>query len=83
MKTLKLQHQQGSLAIIEGDGYKLIEYYIPEYPQHIYTHTGRQLEIALWKLFQLRGYTHVQLDSEPLMTMLEFITMIENIKWSE
>ena len=83
MKTLRLQHQMGSLAIIEGDGYKLIEYYIPEYQQHIYTYKGRQLELALWKLFQLRGYTHVQLDSEPLMTMLEFITMIENIKWSE
>jgi len=83
MKTLKLQHQMGSLAIIEGDGYKLIEYYIPEYQQHIYTYTGRQLELTLWKMFQLQGYTHVQLDSEPLMTMLEFITMIENIKWSE
>ena len=83
MKTLRLQHQMGSLAIIEGDGYTLIEHYIPEYQQHIYTHTGRHLELTLWKLFQLRGYTHVQLDSEPLMTMLEFITMIENIKWSE
>jgi hypothetical protein len=83
MKTLRLQHQMGSLAIIEGDGYKLIEYYIPEYQKYIYTHTGRQLELTLWKMFQLQGYTHVQLDSEPLMTMLEFITMIENIKWSE
>ena len=84
MKTLRLQHQMGSLAIIEGDGYKLIEYYIPDYTNlYVFTETGKQLELTLWKLFALQGYTHVQLDSEPLMTMLEFITMIENIKWSE
>ena len=79
MKTLRLQHQMGSLAIIEGDGYKLIEYYIPDYTNlYVFTETGKQLELTLWKLFQLQGYTHVQLDSEPLMTMQEFITNIEN-----
>jgi len=79
MKTLKLQHQMGSLAIIEGDGYKLIEHYIPDYTNlYVFTETGKQLELTLWKLFQLQGYTHVQLDSEPLMTIQEFITNIEN-----
>ncbi len=79
MKTLRLQHQQGSLAIIEGDGYKLIEYYIPDYTNlYVFTETGKQLELTLWKLFALQGYTHVQLDSEPLMTIQEFITNIEN-----
>ena len=79
MKTLRLQHQMGSLAIIEGDGYKLIEYYIPDYTNlYVFTETGKQLELTLWKLFALQGYTHVQLDSEPLMTMQEFITNIEN-----
>jgi hypothetical protein len=79
MKTLKLQHQMGSLAIIEGDGYKLIEYYIPDYTNlYVFTETGKQLELTLWKLFALQGYTHVQLDSEPLMTIQEFITNIEN-----
>ena len=79
MKTLRLQHQMGSLAIIEGDWYKLIEYYIPYYTNlYVFTETGKQLELTLWKLFALQGYTHVQLDSEPLMTMQEFITNIEN-----
>ena len=79
MKTLKLQHQMGSLAIIEGDEYKLIEYYIPDYTNlYVFTETGKQLELTLWKLFALQGYTHVQLDSEPLMTIQEFITSIEN-----
>ena len=79
MKTLRLQHQMGSLAIIEGDGYKLIEYYIPDYTNlYVFTETGKQLELTLWKLFALQGYTHVQLDSEPLMTIQEFITNIEN-----
>jgi hypothetical protein len=79
MKTLRLQHQMGSLAIIEGDGYKLIEYYIPDYTNlYVFTETGKQLELTLWKLFQLQGYTHVQLDSEPLMTIQELITNIEN-----
>jgi hypothetical protein len=79
MKTLKLQHQMGSLAIIDGDGYKLIEYYIPDYTNlYVFTETGKQLELTLWKLFALQGYTHVQLDSEPLMTIQEFITSIEN-----
>ena len=79
MKTLRLQHQQGSLAIIEGDGYKLIEYYIPDYTNlYVFTETGKQLELTLWKLFALQGYTHVQLDSEPLITIQEFITNIEN-----
>ena len=79
MKTLRLQHQMGSLAIIEGDGYKLIEYYIPDYTNlYIFTETGKQLELTLWKLFALQGYTHVQLDSEPLMPIQEFITNIEN-----
>jgi hypothetical protein len=69
----------GSLAIIEGDGYKLIEYYIPDYTNlYVFTETGKQLELTLWKLFALQGYTHVQLDSEPLMTIQEFITNIEN-----
>ena len=69
----------GSLAIIEGDGYKLIEYYIPDYTNlYVFTETGKQLELTLWKLFALQEYTHVQLDSEPLMTMQEFITNIEN-----
>ena len=77
MKTLRLQHQMGSLAIIEGDGYKLIEYYIPDYTNlYVFTETGKQLELTLWKLFALQGYTHVQLDSEPLMTIQEFITNI-------
>ena len=79
MKTLRLQHQMGSLAILEGDGYKLIEYYIPGYTNlYVFTETGKQLELTLWKLFALQGYTHVQLDSEPLMTIQEFITNIEN-----
>ena len=79
MKTLRLQHQMGSLAIIEGDGYKLIEYYIPDYTNlYVFTETGKQLELTLWKLFALQGYTHVQLDSEPLMTIQAFITNIEN-----
>jgi hypothetical protein len=79
MKTLRLQHQMGSLAIIEGDGYKLIEYYIPDYTNlYVFTETGKQLELTLWKLFALQGYTHVQLDSEPLITIQEFITNIEN-----
>ena len=79
MKTLRLQHQMGSLAILEGDGYKLIEYYIPDYTNlYVFTETGKQLELTLWKLFALQGYTHVQLDSEPLMTIQEFITNIEN-----
>ena len=79
MKTLRLQHQMGSLAIIEGDGYKLIEYYIPDYTNlYVFTETGKQLELTLWKLFALQGYTHVQLDSEPLMTIQEFIANIEN-----
>jgi len=79
MKTLKLQHQMGSLAIIEGDGYKLIEHYIPDYTNlYVFTETGKQLELTLWKLFALQGYTHVQLDSEPLITIQEFITNIEN-----
>ena len=79
MKTLRLQHQMGSLAILEGDGYKLIEYYIPDYTNlYVFTETGKQLELTLWKLFALQGYTHVQLDSEPLMTIQEFITSIEN-----
>tara|TARA_B100000242_G_scaffold20514_1_gene12422 strand:- start:205 stop:432 length:228 start_codon:yes stop_codon:yes gene_type:complete len=69
----------GSLAILEGDGYKLIEYYIPDYTNlYVFTETGKQLELTLWKLFALQGYTHVQLDSEPLMTIQEFITNIEN-----
>ena len=69
----------GSLAIIDGDGYKLIEYYIPDYTNlYVFTETGKQLELTLWKLFALQGYTHVQLDSEPLMTIQEFITSIEN-----
>jgi hypothetical protein len=79
MKTLRLQHQMGSLAIIEGDGYKLIEYYIPDYTNlYVFTETGKQLELTLWKLFALQGYTHVQLDSDPLITIQEFITNIEN-----
>ena len=79
MKTLRLQHQMGSLAILEGDGYKLIEYYIPDYTNlYVFTETGKQLELTLWNLFALQGYTHVQLDSEPLMTIQEFITNIEN-----
>jgi hypothetical protein len=79
MKTLRLQHQMGSLAILDGDGYKLIEYYIPDYTNlYIFTETGKQLELTLWKLFALQGYTHVQLDSEPLMPIQEFITNIEN-----
>lgn len=79
MKTLRLQHQMGSLAILEGNGYKLIEYYIPDYTNlYVFTETGKQLELTLWKLFALQGYTHVQLDSEPLMTIQEFITNIEN-----
>ena len=79
MKTLRLQHQMGSLAILEGDGYKLIEYYIPDYTNlYVFTETGKQLELTLWKLFALQGYTHVQLDSVPLMTIQEFITNIEN-----
>ena len=79
MKTLRLQPQMGSLAILEGDGYKLIEYYIPDYTNlYVFTETGKQLELTLWKLFALQGYTHVQLDSEPLMTIQEFITSIEN-----
>ena len=79
MKTLRLQHQMGSLAILEGDGYKLIEYYIPDYTNlYVFTETGKQLELTLWKLFQLQGYTHVQLDNCRLMTMQEFITTIEN-----
>ena len=79
MKTLRLQHQMGSLAILEGDGYKLIEHYIPDYTNlYVFTETGKQLELTLWKLFALQGYTHVQLDSEPLMTIQEFITNIEN-----
>ena len=79
MKTLRLQHQMGSLAILEGDGYKLIEYYIPDYTNlYVFTETGKQLELTLWKLFALQGYTHVQLDSEPLMTIQEFMTNIEN-----
>ena len=79
MKTLRLQHQMGSLAILDGDGYKLIEYYIPDYTNlYIFTETGKQLELTLWKLFALQGYTHVQLDSEPLITIQEFITNIEN-----
>jgi len=69
----------GSLAILDGDGYKLIEYYIPDYTNlYIFTETGKQLELTLWKLFALQGYTHVQLDSEPLMPIQEFITNIEN-----
>ena len=69
----------GTLAIIEGDGYKLIEYYIPDYTNlYVFTETGKQLELTLWKLFALQGYTHVQLDSEPLMPIQEFITNIEN-----
>ena len=79
MKTLRLQHQMGSLAILEGDGYKLIEYYIPDYTNlYVFTETGKQLELTLWKLFALQGYTHVQLDSGPLMTIQEFIANIEN-----
>ena len=79
MRTLRLQHQMGSLAIIEGDGYKLIEYYIPDYTNlYVFTETGKQLMLTLLKLFALQGYTHVQLDSEPLMTIQEFITSIEN-----
>ena len=79
MKTLRLQHQMGTLAILEGDGHKLIEYYIPDYTNlYVFTETGKQLELTLWKLFALQGYTHVQLDSEPLMTIQEFITNIEN-----
>ena len=79
MKTLRLQHQMGSLAILDGDGYKLIEYYIPDYTNlYVFTETGKQLELTLWKLFALQGYTHVQLDSEPLMPIQEFITNIEN-----
>ena len=79
MKILRLQHQMGSLAIIEGDGYKLIEYYIPDYTNlYVFTETGKQLELTLWKLFALQGYTHVQLDSEPLIPIQEFITNIEN-----
>jgi len=79
MKTLRLQHQMGSLAIIEGDGYKLIEYYIPDYTNlYVFTETGKQLELTLWKLFALQGYTHVQLDSDPLIPIQEFITNIEN-----
>ena len=79
MKTLRLQHQMGSLAILEGNGYKLIEYYIPDYTNlYVFTETGKQLELTLWKLFALQGYTHVQLDSEPLMTIQEFIANIEN-----
>ena len=79
MKTLRLQYQMGSLAILDGDGYKLIEYYIPDYTNlYIFTETGKQLELTLWKLFALQGYTHVQLDSEPLMPIQEFITNIEN-----
>ena len=79
MKTLRLQHQMGSLAILEGDGYKLIEYYIPDYTNlYVFTETGKQLELTLWKLFALQGYTHVQLDSEPLMIIQEFIANIEN-----
>ena len=79
MKTLRLQHQMGSLAILEGEGYKLMEYYIPDYTNlYVFTETGKQLELTLWKLFALQGYTHVQLDSEPLMTIQEFSTNIEN-----
>ena len=79
MRTLRLQHQMGSLAIIEGDGYKLIEYYIPDYTNlYVFTETGKQLMLTLLKLFALQGYTHVQLDSEPLMTIQELITSIEN-----
>jgi len=78
MKTLKLQHQMGSLAIIEGDGYKLIEYYIPDYSnRYVFTETGKQLELTLWKLFALQGYTHVQIDYEPLISIQDFMEQIE------
>lgn len=79
MKTLKLRYIMGTLGIIEGNGYKLIEYYIPDYTNlYIYTQKGKQLELALWKQFALQGYTHVDLEDCPLMTIQEFITNIEN-----
>ena len=79
MKTLKLRYIMGTLGIIEGNGYKLIEYYIPDYTNlYIYTQKGKQLELALWKRFALQGYTHVDLEDCPLMTIQEFITNIEN-----
>ena len=79
MKTLRLQYQMGTLAIIDGDGYKLIEYYIPDYSNYYWgTQKGKELELALWNFFALQGYTHVQLDSDPLITIQEFIQIVQN-----